>query len=584
MKKKLLSLLLAMVMIVGTLSGCGNKTGNSYSSVVRDVYDIETGAYESELILTIDNASNILSMLGLSSSSEIVDYLVNDKDQIKASIKVDGSISSRNPVIQSMNFSYKAGKMSDYQKFTEVIVDNETVYINLQDAIDAVAVYVPEIKDEITLDKEYLSITATEAENYLGYTAEVDTTAFGDAESVEEILQETVFYVIEVFEKASKETDLFEKSDDGYALRLDEDNLADVAVALVGYLKENSESIFDGYVEVLEKIDGDNTELIEQIKDGKDEFIEEVSEMTDDVDADELDEEIKSSGVKFAIDSYIECTGKDGKRVAESEASLTVEYQGVSAKVKMITTLDESADDTVNIPSSDVTYTLTELSELVGSMTNVDDYLDDFDFEDDDFDFDDEDFEDDDLDLDEDETYEMNPNPVANTTVTPDKNLSSDIESGQVQISGKVITLPATYKDITDLGWTLAEDFSDSDVVAANDFEFVYFEKDDSIISVAIYNNTDEELAYSECEVWDIYVSESYFDEPVPDVCLAAGIQIGSTYNDVLAAYGKPDYEFDYYSSISYSYILDKLSYSITVDYETGLVTNLSIEWYDYSF
>ncbi len=575
MKKKLISLLLAMVMIVGTLSGCGNKKGNSYSSILRNTYDIEKGVYDSEIILTIDNATSVLSMLGVSELGELEDYLINDKDQIKASLKMDGVALSRNPIKQTANISYKIGKMTDYQKFTELIIDNETVYFNLKDIIDAVAVYDPEILDEITLDKEYISITATEAEQYLGYEMSVDTTAFGDAESVEELLQETVFYVIETFEKASKGTDLFEESDDGYAMRLDEDNLTDVTATLVEYLDKNAEGIFDGYVKKLESIKGDNTDFIDQIKGSKASYMTSIAEAIKSFDKEQVESAVEQLGMKFAVDSYVECKGKEGDRVSENESSITIEYEGIVAKLKLIASLDEGADTTINIPTDDQCYTYTQITELSESIMDSSNIFDDF-----------EDVTDDDLfggDAEygsEDETYTINENPVADTKITPNKDLSSDMKSAQVQVDGKVLTLPTTYKELTDLGWKLASDFSEDDIVESDDFEFVYLEKDNSTLNVTLYNKTDEDKPYKDCEIWDIYVNETYFEEEPANVCLAAGIQVGSTYKDVIAAYGEPDYVSSYTYSSYYAYMLDEITYSITIDNETGLVSSFGIEWY----
>lgn len=575
MKKKLISLLLAMVMIVGTLSGCGNKKGNSYSSILRNTYDIEKGVYDSEIILTIDNATSVLSMLGVSDLGELEDYLINDKDQIKASLKMDGVALSRNPIKQTANISYKIGKMTDYQKFTELIIDNETVYFNLKDIVDTVAVYDPEILDEITLDKEYISITATEAEQYLGYEMSVDTTAFGDAESVEELLQETIFYVIETFEKASKGTDLFEESDDGYAMRLDEDNLTDVTATLVEYLDKNAEGIFDGYVKKLESIKGDNTDFIDQIKDSKASYMTGIAEAIKSFDKEQIESAIKQLGMKFAVDSYVECKGKDGDRVSGNESSITIEYEGIVAKLKLIASFDEGADTTINIPTDDQCYTYTQITELSESIMDSSNIFDDF-----------EDVTDDDLfgsDAEygsEDETYTINENPVADTKITPNKDLSSDMKSAQVQVDGKVLTLPTTYKELTDLGWKLASDFSEDDIVESDDFEFVYLEKDNSTLNVTLYNKTDEDKAYKDCEIWDIYVNQTYFEEEPANVCLAAGIQVGSTYKDVIAAYGEPDYVSSYTYSSYYSYMLDEITYSITIDNETGLVSSFGIEWY----
>lgn len=595
MNKKLLSVLLAMVMIIGTLSGCGSKGGSSYSSIVREVNDIKTGEFEMELGVTVDEAASLISATGLEMLDE---YLVSDKDEIKVSLKFTGVIESTDPVSESVNVSYKMGTMSSYKDLTEVIVKDDAVYMNVKTLLTAVEEYVPDIADEISLDKDYVGMTMSEIEDNLGYkVSELTTTdEIEGVENPQEFLTETVYYIIETLEKATKSTDLFEKSDKGYSLSLDDSNLIDVTEAIVNYLDKNAESVFDEYVKTIEKLDGDNADMIAEIKEQKSSFIETVSELVETFDKDEVEKEFEAAGIKFSIDSYAECTGKEGKREASSDATISAECQGIKGKLTVSSTLNEKTGKKVEVPAEDAYYKYSEIAELLGAVsigdengydtgnntkdTDKDKKGDDKDKKGNEKD----NSKDNEKETGADETTALKENPVADTQVKLDPSLSTSLSSGQVQFDGKVLTLPANVSDIIDMGWALSDMTSDKTTIAANDYDFVYFEKGDYTVSITLTNDTDADLPYDKCKITEVYVSSSGdYNKGVP-VCLPGGIQVGSTYEQVLAAYGKPDYESEYTTDVYYGYgpaDAESLTISINVDKETGLVNSISISYYE---
>lgn len=581
MNKKLLSVLLAMVMIIGTLSGCGSKGGSSYSSIVREVNDIKTGEFEMELGVTVDEAASLISATGLEMLNE---YLVSDKDEIKVSLKFTGVIESTDPVSESVNVSYKMGTMSSYKDLTEVIVKDDAVYMNVKTLLTAVEEYVPDIADEISLDKDYVGMTMSEIEDNLGYkVSELTTTdELEGVENPQEFLTETVYYVIETLEKATKSTDLFEKSDKGYAMSLDDSNLIDVTEAIVNYLDKNAESVFDEYVKTIEKLDGDNADMIAEIKDQKSSFMDTVSELVETFDKDEVEKEFEAAGIKFSIDSYAECTGKEGKREASSDATISAECQGIKGKLTVSSTLNEKTGKKVEVPAEDAYYKYSEIAELLGAVSIGDE--NGYDTGNNTKDTDKDNSKDNEKETKADETTALKENPVADTQVKVDPSLSTSLSSGQVQFDGKVLTLPANVSDIIDMGWALSDMTSDKTTIAANDYDLVYFEKGDYTVSITLTNDTDADLPYDKCKITEVYVSSSGdYNKGVP-VCLAGGIQVGSTYEQVLAAYGKPDYESEYTTDVYYGYgpaDADELTISINVDKETGLVNSISISYYE---
>jgi predicted small lipoprotein YifL len=138
-------------------------------------------------------------------------------------------------------------------------------------------------------------------------------------------------------------------------------------------------------------------------------------------------------------------------------------------------------------------------------------------------------------------------------------------------INGTVLQLPCTIKDLEDLGFIMDEDMADNILndgytSSSNMFHGKCY------INVSIYNSTDKALPYKDCPVDDISVSVYGMRNGNDEIIFAGGITIGSTMDEVLAAYGEPYSEYTYDTSTFLEFRGANHRQTIKVQVTDGLV------------
>jgi len=167
--------------------------------------------------------------------------------------------------------------------------------------------------------------------------------------------------------------------------------------------------------------------------------------------------------------------------------------------------------------------------------------------------------------------------------------LSEEWTDLQFLFDGKNYQIPFSYKDLEAEGWSfdLADYGYDSGYIL-NPGDYVsgtiHLEKEgyDSLdvdVAIGFINNGDEAKDILECEVYSFTLQTNLWlseDINYPEMKIAKGIGIGSSYDDVKGAFGEPEEFYDdtdnecYYISyvIDYTYILD-----MTISKERGVST-----------
>ena len=108
-----------------------------------------------------------------------------------------------------------------------------------------------------------------------------------------------------------------------------------------------------------------------------------------------------------------------------------------------------------------------------------------------------------------------------------------------------MLNLPCTYEEFMSLGFQMDtdEDFITADsIVEPADYEygFVYAEPEaDDYISVYFYNNSDQPKKVTECLVGGIEVDQYFTESSGMEIIFPGGIKIGSTPEELTAAYGE---------------------------------------------
>lgn len=162
--------------------------------------------------------------------------------------------------------------------------------------------------------------------------------------------------------------------------------------------------------------------------------------------------------------------------------------------------------------------------------------------------------------------------------------LGKSWDSYTVQVNDTVITLPCTIADLEAAGVKMDTEYTPSDyVVNAGEYELAWFMADsgDSIM-VDMVNTGSEPKEVKECMVGSVYADAYSMTEGGLTVIFPGGIQIGTSEEDLLAAYGEADdaYEDEEYGNSYFWYGEDMFAsgFNAGIDPETGLIESLNIK------
>jgi len=138
------------------------------------------------------------------------------------------------------------------------------------------------------------------------------------------------------------------------------------------------------------------------------------------------------------------------------------------------------------------------------------------------------------------------------TPIIPD-GLSSEPDSFQISLDGNILTLPVLYSDFAALGWTSddidGETLKPGFIMVGN----ASLEKGDATLSgVSFINLSDKEMPLSECHVYGLAFAYSTTGAVSTSFVLPGGLHIGSTIDDIIAAYGEPTEKDDSSDSKTY--------------------------------
>ncbi|MCL2828452.1 MAG: DUF4366 domain-containing protein [Oscillospiraceae bacterium] len=152
--------------------------------------------------------------------------------------------------------------------------------------------------------------------------------------------------------------------------------------------------------------------------------------------------------------------------------------------------------------------------------------------------------------------------------------LSDDMFSFMFSLNGVLYTLSTPFSELAADGWE-GEDLDEVIVAPRTRSRGTDLRNGDQTIRVTFFNPTEEELPLSESVVRYISTMEAWHGR-IPLV-FPQNITMGSTYEEVLAAYGEPDSYTDHAPLRTLSYSAEGISLSVTVDLETNLVVGLSM-------
>lgn len=178
---------------------------------------------------------------------------------------------------------------------------------------------------------------------------------------------------------------------------------------------------------------------------------------------------------------------------------------------------------------------------------------------------------------------------------TADGNLSDNWTDMQFQFDGKNYGIPFSYQDIKDAGWSfnLEEYGYDSGYVvnpgdkisSTIDLTNASYDPYEVYVNIGFINNDDTAKDITECGIWSFSLETATgfsMADAYPDMKIAKGIGIGSTREEVEAAFGEADdtYEDSEEDFVSLEYSVDFTYYlriGIVGDYG---VTSIELQAY----
>lgn len=172
------------------------------------------------------------------------------------------------------------------------------------------------------------------------------------------------------------------------------------------------------------------------------------------------------------------------------------------------------------------------------------------------------------------------------TTAEPSSELGKEWNSYTVQINDKVVTLPCEIASLEAAGLAMDTEYTPKDyVVNAKEYEIAYFmdEKGNEVM-VSMVNDSDKAKPVTECVVGSIAVTDYDLDEGGLAVVFPGGIQMGSSLDEVLAAYGETEDVYEGDSMHMYTwYEGDSYMKYCEVDFapETKTVNAMTMNAYD---
>lgn len=180
--------------------------------------------------------------------------------------------------------------------------------------------------------------------------------------------------------------------------------------------------------------------------------------------------------------------------------------------------------------------------------------------------------------------------------VSFDGELSEDWTDMQFVFDGKSYELPASYQELEQSGWSfdLAEyGYTDGYILNPGDKTYDTIElsnpayDEDLTVCVGFINTSDTAKDILDCDIWSIQLDtcKGFTQvENYPDMQVAKGIGIGSSREEVEAAFGPCDdiYEADgEYNYVTYNYEVDYTYYlKLTIDNDKG-ITAIAMSNYD---
>lgn len=356
MRKKLLAVVLSTTMIVTSLTACG-KDNSSYFGELKKTTGIETGTTTTEISFSgkIDDLDGSYKQL------------VDSKGNVDVTLKIDAENESISK--NAAKLSVKYGTQSEYSEISTIVVDDDMLYVNVKPAVDLVAKFNEQISDTMTTTlasigiKDYVSIKMS---TIIDILEKASGEKVGLSKS--DYKDDAVKFVNDVCDILAKDfADISGKDGSDYTLTFNKDNAQKAAECVGKFVKNDSETVYDGFIEFAKAMYGEDSDNVKEIVDNKEDALKKLKESLDKV-AENKEEYIKSvEENEISVLSKVKVDGKEGSRnckfsldasmngkeIIGNDSTYKVSVKGETKEGKV------SIDDRIPKDAMDVTLLLT---------------------------------------------------------------------------------------------------------------------------------------------------------------------------------------------------------------------------------
>ena len=154
--------------------------------------------------------------------------------------------------------------------------------------------------------------------------------------------------------------------------------------------------------------------------------------------------------------------------------------------------------------------------------------------------------------------------------------LPGDVYSFAAELNGVIYSLPAPYYVFMEQGWAAGKiDLTDR-VIGGGKYEFIEMANGGNVVYMGFINNTEEDMALSDCFVGLLHFGEAEAASGARLV-LPCGVTIGSSYDEIIEAYGQESKRSDFnWGIVSLQYNEYDSGLELELDADTMCVTNIN--------
>lgn len=290
MKRKLMSVVMALVMVMTLLSGCGSKeeSNSTFFKEVQKLSTIESGTSTMEMGVKLDLQQE-----------QIPEQFLSEDGKVDLKIKLESTVETETK--QVVKISAKSGE-NDYQEVTTIAINGSMLYIDVQSIVDFVKTIDESMVGDLEMVLGQMGITGTVSLD-IKKLAEATGESFPDMSKVK---TESLTLSNEIFDMLNDSFKEIQGTDgDSYTITVNEENADKAVDELISFCDNHLEELYGKILDycitfygkdsaigqqfetikqdtsdvkdVVKKISGERDTMIRAIKDSKADIAGEVS-------------------------------------------------------------------------------------------------------------------------------------------------------------------------------------------------------------------------------------------------------------------------------------------------------------------